>query len=311
MTAPALGQPVEHREALNAGPVAPGPITLVDNYVAFTATDLTSDAGDPAQVPQSASYGGNFAFYVQHRVRGNVPATGALHGGVRAQVESTAIGNPAAPTNDPVALYGGVYNGGTGLGAFGAHVDAYHAGTAEGRHSTYGVSVEAWKMIEGGVAAGYVARSQDRYAVDYGAVFLNVGQGVGFKRGLQLGAPVYEQGGPVGSAGQVVPFDVGLDLTWGSYRYAAIQIPANSRLIFSGYPQGQDAPPIAYCAARWDEMTGVWSLTNGDLPRFGVNMTDGRLLVSEHAIVDGRLRLWVQKDDGSLLEASLPIEVQR
>lgn len=307
MTSPSLGRPVEKRAALNAGPIGPGPILLVDNYVAFTATDMTSDAGDPAQSPVSASYGGNFCFYAQHRVSGNVGPKGALHGGFRAQVESHAIGNPAAPTNDPVAFYGGVYNGGTGLGAFGAHVDAYHAGTATGRHSTYGISVEAWKMIPGGVMAAYVGRSQDRYAVDYGVVLCNVGQGVGFKRGLQLGAPVYEQGGPVGSAGQVVPFDVGLDLSWGAYRYAAIQIPAGSKFIFSGYPQGQDAAPIAYCGAGWDEMTGIWSLTNQGVPRFGINMSDGRMLVSEKAVENGRLRLWVQKDDGSLVQASIPL----
>jgi hypothetical protein len=305
---PKRGQPLEKRSALGAGPCAPGPILLVDNYVAFTATDISSNAADPDQAPVHRSYGGNFAYYVQHKVVGNIGPTGALHGGIRAQVESHAIGHPEAPTNDPVAFYGGVYNGGTGLGAFGFHIDAYHAGVAEGRHSTYGMSVELWKKIAGGVTAGYIIRSQDAYPIDFGFCAMNVGQGVGFKRLLQAGTPPFEQGGPVGSPGQVIPFDMGVDLSWGKFKNgAAVQIPAGASVIFSAYPQPQDAPPVRHCHARWNEQTGVWELCMGDSPRFGVNMSDGRLLVSERAISNGRLNLWVAADDGSLRRASVAI----
>lgn len=308
---PKRGVPTQKISALGAGPVAPGPITLVDNFVAFTSVDQSSDVGDATQAPVTNSYGGNFTYYLQHKVTGIAGAYGFLAGSIRAQVWCDAIGNDKGPTNDPVVIYGGLYNGGKGTGGFGLHFDVYHAGEAVGRHSTYGISVEAWKNIMGGVCGGYVVRSQGKHPLEFGLVALNVGQGVGFKRLIWAGAPSYEQGGPVGSYGHLVPFDIGADFTWGAYRWGPIVLKGDDWQVWSGEPQGVDVPPPMHCRTRWNRQTGNWETRNGDAMRFGVNMSNGVLFLSAKALdPTGRLRVVVEDDEGKMRSGFVRIDWQ-
>jgi hypothetical protein len=132
-----------------------------------------------------------------------------------------------------------------------------------------------WKEYGLGVAAGYVVRSQGISKLDYGVVVLHAGQS-DFNRGISLGCPPYFDGGVQGASGNRTVFDVGVDLTWGSYRSgAAIQVPANAFIVLSGVPQATDGQINRVCQLKFDDQTGMFAVQNGSSPRFDVNMSTG------------------------------------
>jgi hypothetical protein len=249
-------------------------ILLASNYVAAHDVRKTTDVA--IEAPVSASWGGNFAAYLQHKVAGVCGPNGTLTGVIRAQLETTQAKN-GAPINDASAVYAGIYNNGVDVGGFGMHVDAYHAGVAERGHSTYGFSSECWKEAAGGVMAAYVARSQGAQKLDYGLAVVHSGPGT-LGRGIALGNPGYGGGGVQGAPGVPTTFDVGVDLTWGSYRTgAALMLKADDFLVLSGQPQAQAAPVVAACQMRFDSQTGMFAVRNGPANRFDVNMTTGTI----------------------------------
>jgi hypothetical protein len=248
-------------------------ILLKDNYVA--AHDIRKNTAVNIEAPVSRSWGGNFGTYIQHKVSGRAPQEfGTLTGGIRAQLETTQEKN-GSHINDACAAYFGVYNAGVDVGAFGIHTDAYHHGFALTGHSTYAFSAECWKQVSGGVMVSYVARAQEG-KVDYGLAILH-SMGT-FGRGIQLGNPSYGQGGVQGSPGTLTQFDVGIDLTHGKYTTrAAIMVPSDDYVVLSGEAQAQDARIADACQMRFDSVTGMFAVRNGDANRFDVNMSNGMM----------------------------------
>jgi len=247
-------------------------ILLKDNYV--TLFDVRKTTEVSFEAPLTGSWGGNFGIYVQHKVQGTCGQYGTLTGGIRAQVETTQA-KGAASINDACAGYLGLYNNGSDVGGFGLHVDAYHVGVAHAGHSTYGISAEIWKEYGLGTAAAYVGRSQGISKLDFGLVITHAGEST-LGRGVSLGCPAYFQGGIQGASGNRTVFDVGIDLTWGSYRSgAAIQVPANSFIVLSGVPQATVDTINKSCQLQFDDQTGMFAVQNGSSPRLFVNMTTG------------------------------------
>jgi hypothetical protein len=246
-------------------------ILLENNYVALhDMRKVTDVASEP---PASASWGGNFAAYLQHRAEGNCGMFGTLTGAIRAQLETTQQKN-GAPINDACAAYFGIYNNGRDVGGFGLHVDAYHVGSEQTGHSTYGMSAECWKQQPTGRMAAYVARAQQG-KLDYGLTILH--SGGTFGRGIQFGNPPYHMGGVQGAPGQLTEFDVGIDLTWGKYRDAAIMLACDQSIVLSGVPQAQNAIGVDVCNLKFESMTGMFAVHNGESPRFDVNMSNGMI----------------------------------
>jgi hypothetical protein len=231
----------------------------------------TTNVGDSHQSPTGPSWGGNFATYIQHKVDGACGPNGTLTGAIRAQLETTQ-GQHGTKINDASAAYFGIYNNGRDVGGFGLHVDAYHVGAEEHGHSTYGMSAECWKVAPGGVMASYVARAQQG-RVDYGFTLLH-SSGT-FNRGIQFGNPSYGMGGVQGAPGTPTEFNVGIDMTHGLFRSAPIMVKAGDSVVLSGAPQSQDAVIVDSCHMRFDPMTGMFAVANGEHQMFFVNMSNG------------------------------------
>jgi hypothetical protein len=258
----------------SGGAIADSAILLRDNYVAAHDVRKTTNVGHALDSPVSNSWGGNFATYIQHMVSGHAGPHGTLTGGIRAQVETTQQKN--GHINDACAGYLGLYNNGVDVGGFGLHVDAYHVGREVSGHSTYAFSAECWKQTSAGRMVSYVARAQEG-KVDYGLAVLHSGNG-SFKRGIQLGNPSYGMGGVQGAPGSLTQFDIGVDLTHGAYTTGvALMVKAGDNVVLSGQPQAQDWTPVDSCQMRFDPMTGMFAVRNGNLNRFDCNMTTGCL----------------------------------
>lgn len=262
-----LGAPVH---GLRSGPqIGNSAILLASNYVALGDVQKTTDVA--VEAPATASWGGNFATYIQHKVAGKCGMFGTLTGGIRAQLETRQERN-GAPINDACAGYLGLFNDGVDVGGFGLHVDAYHAGFAQRGHSTYGMSAECWKQAPAGIMAGYVVRAQQG-DVDYGLVMAH--SGGQFKRGLQLGCPPYGSGGVQGAPGTTTLFEVGIDLSWATCHKAAIQVGAGDAIVLSGQPQPQTSALVDACNMLFDGTTGMFAVRNGGVHKFDVNMSNG------------------------------------
>lgn len=265
-------------KSLGVGDVVDGSVLLASDYVALADFRKTTDVA--TEGPVDSSWGGNFCAYMQHHISGTAGVNGFAGGGIRAAVDATFTGNASGPTNDPIAGYFSIRNAGTRLGAFGVHVDAFHNGTATGSHTTYGSSIELWKEVSGGVAATYVGRSQSTQAVDFGLVLTHLSS-AGFKRGIQLGSPAFASGGLAGAPGSATAFDVGIDLTWGSYAYAAMQIKSNDYITLSGVAQAQSATPNSDCYFRYRTDRSDFSVEGGGVQAFGVAPATGRVRLCE------------------------------
>lgn len=251
-------------------------IILTDDYVAMMDLRHRTDVSGTGQAPADSSWGGNFSVYLQHLVENSTTtANGTLVGGVRAQVETSQVKHASAAVNDAVSFYGGLYNNGTNVGGFGFHIDAYHAGTETTGHSTYGFSAEMYKNITGGRVASYVGRSLGTNPVDYGLILLS--PDAGFKRGVMLGSPSYANGGIPGASGAATDFDVGVDLTWGTYTGAALQVKANDYLLLSAAQTSIDGSQTTSCKVSWQSSSSTFVVQNGSTERFGVNTTTGAI----------------------------------
>jgi hypothetical protein len=254
--------------------ITDGGILLASDYVTMLDMRMRTDCS--VDGPVDASEGGNFAIYGQHLLFGNCNANGMAAGGIRMQVQTTAVRTFGSP--GIVAGYFSVYNNGTDQGAFGIHADAYHSGTFAGfSHSTYGLSCEVFKNTAGGIALGSVMRSMGSQPLDFGMSVLHATGAAGFKRGIQLGSPLIANGGLPGGTGTLTAFDVGIDLTWGSYTYAALQIKANDYIYLGGQALAQSATPIDACTMRWNNVNGNFQVGIFGSPRFEVNMTNGMM----------------------------------
>jgi len=267
----ARGKPPLVARSLNNGiDITDSAILLASNYVTVYDVRKTTDVAREA--PVSSSWGGNAGVYIQHKVSGTCGQYGTLTEGIRSQLETTQK-KGSGNINDACAAYFGLYNNGEDVGGFGLHVDAYHAGVEKLGHSTYAMSAECWKETPSGRMVGYVARAQ-KGRLDYGMTVLHSGGG-SFSRGIQLGNPSYGGGGVQGSPGVPTLFDVGVDLTWGEYKYAALVVRADSFLVLSGYPQAQSTHPVDVCQMKFDGTTGMFAVQNGAMHCFDVNMSTG------------------------------------
>lgn len=256
--------------------IADSSILLASDY--STAMDVRKRTDVSVEAPVDASWGGNAGIYIQHSASGTTNANGTLTCGIRAQMETTQVKGGGASVNDAVGGYFSIYNNGTDVGGFGMHIDAYHVGTAGAAgHTTYGMSVEAYKNIAGGVAAGILTRSLGTQAMDYGVLITSTSGGLRFNRGLQIGCPTYANGGVAGSPGTLLTVDVGIDLSWCQVLKQAISIPALTRFCWSGVPQAQSATPDKTCESMYDSGTGIWWMMSASAFKFGVNMTTGNL----------------------------------
>jgi hypothetical protein len=256
--------------------IADANILLASDYVAMMDLRKTTDTS--VEAPVDASWGGNFCLYAQHKPSGTNGVNGTLTGGIRAQVETTQVHGAGAAINDCVAVYAGLYNAGTDVGAFGFHADAYHVGaTGANAHSTYAISCEIFKNIAGGVTANFLGRSQGTQVADYGMMLMHAGGGTGFKRGISLGSPTYANGGVQGAPGAATTYRVGVDLTWGSYTFAALQVLQDTYVYLSGQSLAETATPIDTCKFRWASGSGNFEMYNGASERLAVNMTTGRI----------------------------------
>lgn len=255
--------------------ITDGGILLTNDYVTMFDMRMRTDVS--VDGPVDASEGGNFPIYGQHLIFGNCNANGFAGGGIRMQVQTTAVRTFGAP--GVVGGYFGVFNNGTDQGAFGVHVDGYHSGTFAGfSHSTYGLSCEMFKNAAGGIVAGGVLRSNGTQIVDYGLGILHTTGAAGFNRGIQIGSPLIANGGFPGGTGTLTSCKVGIDLTWASFTTnIAMQINANDYINLSGQPLAQSAAPINVCAIRWNNVNGNFQVNAFGGEMFGVNMTNGRI----------------------------------
>lgn len=255
--------------------ITDGGILLTNDYVTMMDMRMRTDAS--VDGPVDASEGGNFPIYGQHLIFGNCNANGFAGGGIRMQVQTTAVRTFGAP--GIVGGYFGVFNNGTDQGAFGVHVDGYHSGTFAGfSHSTYGLSCEMFKNAAGGIVAGGVLRSNGSQIVDYGLGILHTTGAAGFNRAIQVGSPLIANGGFPGGTGTLTSCKVGIDLTWASFTSGlAMQINANDYINLSGQPLAQSAAPINVCAIRWNNVNGNFQVNGFGSEFFGVNMTNGRI----------------------------------
>jgi hypothetical protein len=265
-----------------SGAMPDGNVVVANSrYTALLDIHRTVDITAAGQSISSGSTAGNALIYAQMLIPA---ATGGALGtapyGMRSTVEALYT-RGGGGVNSPTAGYFSIYNGGRSLGAFGLHVDAYHQGsdaTGGGQNTTYGISCEMFKRQDpanpgfpDGTAAIYVGRSDQAlvtsYKVDYGLILVSAGSSPGFIRGIQLGSPSYANGGIAGAAATST-FDVGIDLTHGTFTYAAMQIPSGSDLILSGVAQAQSAAPDRSVQIR--ASSGVFQLRNNTTPLFEV-----------------------------------------
>jgi hypothetical protein len=243
--------PLVAKSLTNNIDISDSAILLKSNYVTLYDFRKTTDVA--LEAPSTASWGGNFATYTQHKAYGKAhPTFGTLTGAFRAQLETTQEQN-GAPINDASTGYLGLYNNGTDVGGFGLHVDAYHAGMEVNGHSTYAMSAECWKQYANGRMAAYVARAQQG-VLDFGLVILH--SGGSFKTGIALGCPSYGMGGIQGAPGTPTQFDIGIDLSLADCKTTALRL----------------APP---CDVKFEAATGFFAIRNGDANVFDVNMSNG------------------------------------
>lgn len=278
-----------------SGAMPDGNVVVADSrYTSMLSIQRTVDITAAGQSISAGSTAGNALVYGQMQIPA---ATGGALGtapyGYRFTVEASYT-RGGGLVNSPTAGYLSIYNGGRSLGAFGLHVDAYHQGSDSaggGGNTTYGISCEMFKRDDptavpgtpNGVAAIYVGRSDQNavtaHKVDFGMVLVSAGTSPGFRRGLQLGSPSYANGGIAGAASSST-FDVGIDLSHGTYTYAAAQIRENDYVIWSGQQLAQSATPITSCRTRWRSATGNWVIDSAGTEKWGVNMTDGRMFLT-------------------------------
>ena len=250
-------------------------ILLANNY--STMLDMRKRTDVTVEAPIGASWGGVFNIYGQHAISGNAGSDGWAGGGIRMQVETSAVrtfGSPGA-----ISGYFGINNLGTDQGAFGVHTDAYHSGTSAGfSHSTYGFSAEVFKNITGGIALGAVLRSMGSQKLDYGLSILHKTGGAGFKRGIQFGSPLIANGGLPGGTGTLTAFDVGIDMTWGAYaNNLALLVNSNDYICLSGQSLAQSSAQFNVCGIRFNSGTGQFQVNSFGTEFFAVNMTNGTI----------------------------------
>jgi hypothetical protein len=287
--------PLLRTQSLGAGPMTNGPILLQNDFTAVHEYAQTTNVGHQP----TAGFGGGFTQYIQHRIVGQAGEKGYAGGGIRVQVEALFSNKPGGFTNDPVAGYFTVFNGGRSLGAFALHVDSYHEGRADaGPHTTYGMSAESYKRIPEGVAANYVGRSMGTHPLDYGMIFLSSWTNAGYKTGIQFGSQAYEQGGIPGMS--PTHFNIGIDMTQATFGRAAIRMKHDDWIEFSEWSR-----------MRWNSQTGNLELRFGDAMRFGVNVSNGQLFLAEKALDDkGRLKVMFEDDQGKMRPGFIKVEFQ-
>lgn len=273
---PTTASPSVVMKGNQVGDIVTGSALLASNYGAMVDMRRTVNMAAAGQsAPSAAAYGGNFLIYGQMYTSGTSGTFGAAPGGIRMVTHATHTKGGAGVVDSPTGAYFGIKNEGVNLGAFGMHVDAMHSGSGA-THTTYAVSAELWKDVSGGTMTAYVGRSQAAQKVDFGFILAHTTGGAGWKRGIQFGTPTYSNGGidePAG--GTATPFDIGIDLTWANFTYAAMQIKENDNIILSGQAQAQSAAPITSCQMRWASATGNFEIRNGVTAKFGVNMSNG------------------------------------
>lgn len=275
-------------------------ILLASNYSALI--DVRKNTSVSVEAPIGPTWGGVAGIYLQHQVSGTCNANGTYQAGYRSQLSTTQVRNGSA-VNFAASGYMGFYNNGTDVDGAGLHVDAYHAGAfASLTHRTYGLALETYKNISGGLAAGQMVRSSGSYDLDFGISILNSGGAGGFGRGIQLGSPLQAQGGIPGSPGVVTPFVVGIDLSWGSYSQAAISVKANDRIVLSAGSAAQTTAVNDACNVRWNNITGNFEVRFQSQNRLESNMTNGLLYQNGNAFfggwVDSGVAPWVLSTSG-------------
>lgn len=265
-----------------SGAMPDGNVVVADSrFTALLNIQRTVDITAAGQSISSGSTAGNALIYAQMLIPA---ATGGVLGtapyGMRSTVEALYT-RGGGGVNSPTAGYFSIYNGGRSLGAFGLHVDAYHQGsdsTGGGQNTTYGISCEMFKRDDptnpgfpDGTAAIYVGRSDQAlvtsHKVDFGLILVSAGSSPGFVRGIQLGSPSFANGGIAGAAATST-FDVGIDLTHGTFTHAAMQIPSGSDIVLSGVAQAQSATPNKTVQIR--ASSGVFQVRNYTTPLFEV-----------------------------------------
>lgn len=254
-----------------------GNITLFDQFTALLELRRRFDIGDAGESIQAGPYGANALLYGQMVVDGTGDPLGTAPAGIRIALEALYAAGGGFVVNSPTSAYCSIFNGGSDLGAFGFHSDVYHAGSATGLagadHQTIGSSMEMYRSTGAGMAAAYVARAEfATHKVDFGLLLCGQAGTAGWKRGIQLGTPTFANGGVSGGSGVRVPFDVGVDLTWGTYTYAAMQIPAGTDLVLSGVHQAQSSVPDKTIQIRASASggSGSFQVRNGTSPLFEV-----------------------------------------
>lgn len=266
-----------------SGAMPDGAVVVTDSrFTSLLNIQRTVDITAAGQSLSAGSTAGNALIYGQMRIPA---ATGGALGtapyGFRFSVEAEYT-RGGGGVNSPTVGYLSIFNGGRSLGAFGLHVDAYHQGSDSvggGQNTTYGISCEMFKRDDptaapgtpNGTAAIFVGRSDQSlvtaHKVDFGLILVAAGTSPGFIRGIQLGSPSFANGGIAGAAATST-FDVGIDLTHGTYTYAAMQIPSGSDIILSGVAQAQSLTPNKTVQIRAN--AGVFQLRNNTTPLFEV-----------------------------------------
>ncbi len=242
----------------NGGISTSGGILLTDNYNTFIDVQVASDNAAQAQAG-----GGNAAIYVQHKINQTTALTNNVNSGIRVQVETAQTATPGL-VNDVVGGYFGVRNSGTGVGAFGLHVDGY-SNAAGATSSFYGMSVELYRETALGFTAAFHARSIDApgyFDNDYG--FL-ASPSVG---GVRRFASIFSGGS---SFTGTMLADFGLDLAFANCAIAAVRINAGQYVSWDG---------VALQIQQKYDNVGIWQHFVAGVLNFGLENTGRVYIVS-------------------------------
>jgi hypothetical protein len=174
--------------------------------------------------------GGNAAIYVQHQIDGSVANQPTANIGIRVQVESAQQAS-IVTTNDAVSGYFGLRTTGVDIGAFGIHVDAYHAQTGT-RASTYGASAEMFRTTPDGFTAGFHTRTTGPFL---GITYLDNDYGFLASPGGD-GTAKFKTAFSAGSANTgTLRCDIGVDLARATCEVGiSLRTPADKVLVLDG-----------------------------------------------------------------------------
>ncbi len=246
-----------------------GVVSFQQGDIGNTAILLASDYNALINIKKLSSNiltarsgGGNAGIYLQHLIDNTTATINNVNSGIRVQVETYQ--QSTAAVNDAVAVYGGLYNGGVNVGAFGFHIDAYHAGTGTST-SFYGFNAEMFRTSAAGFTVAFHARCIDSpgYLNNDFAFLASPSPGGNLKFNSIFAAGSVFTG--------TMQANVGLDLSQANCTTAAIEIGYNQYMVW-------DANIGSNIKQRY-ESAGAWRHYVAGANVFGIE-NSGRLFIA-------------------------------